>query len=212
MVMQHLVQRLRILRGITRRGLMLACLLGFAVGGAEASPPHASDWPGDSVYQLRLSLTDQNGRAFDMDSLGGAPVLVSMFYTSCEFVCPMLVDTMRNAQAQLSAQERGRLQMLLVSIDPARDTVAVLQHTAQERELDAAQWRLARTEAPAVRKLAAVLGIQYRALPNGDFNHTTALILLDSQGRIVARSTQLGAADPEFVSQIRKTFAQGIGR
>ncbi|MBV8620814.1 MAG: SCO family protein [Curvibacter sp.] len=210
--MQHLVQRLRILRGITRRGLMLACLLGFAVGSAEASPPHASDWPGDSVYQLRLSLTDQNGRAFDMDSLGGAPVLVSMFYTSCEFVCPMLVDTMRNAQAQLSAQERGRLQMLLVSIDPARDTVAVLQHTAQERELDAAQWRLARTEAPAVRKLAAVLGIQYRALPNGDFNHTTALILLDSQGRIVARSTQLGAADPEFVSQIRKTFAQGVGR
>lgn len=211
--MQHLIQRLRLLCSITRHCLMWACLLGLAVGSAGAAPtPHAkTDWPSDSVYQLRLRLTDQNGRAFDMDSLGGAPVLVSMFYTSCEFVCPMLVDTMRNAQTQLSVQERGRLQMLLVSIDPARDTVAVLQHTAQERALDATQWRLARTEAPAVRKLAAVLGIQYRALPSGDFNHTTALILLDAQGRIVARSNQLGTADPEFVSQIRKTFTQSIG-
>jgi len=54
-----------------------------------------------------------------------------------------------------------------------------------------------------VRKLAAVLGIQYRALKNGDFNHTTALILLDADGRIAGRSTQLGNADPAFVKAVK---------
>jgi protein SCO1/2 len=53
-----------------------------------------------------------------------------------------------------------------------------------------------------VRQLAAVLGIQYRALPNGDFNHSTALILLDADGRLVARTTRLAGADPAFVEKV----------
>ena len=51
-----------------------------------------------------------------------------------------------------------------------------------------------------------MLGIQYRAIANGDFNHTTALILLDAEGRIVGRSTKLGNADPAFVKLVRTTL------
>jgi protein SCO1/2 len=65
------------------------------------------------------------------------------------------------------------------------------------------RWSLARTDPATVRKLAAVLGIQYRALANGDFNHTTALLLLDAQGRVVARSSRLGHTEPAFVNRIR---------
>jgi protein SCO1/2 len=48
--------------------------------------------PGDSVYQLDATLTDQLGRSVKLDAAHGQPVLVSMFYTSCQFVCPMLID------------------------------------------------------------------------------------------------------------------------
>jgi protein SCO1/2 len=66
---------------------------------------------------------------------------------------------------------------------------------------------LARTDATSVRKLAAVLGIQYRALPDGEFNHSTELILLDDKGHIAARIAKMGVVDAGFVSQVSAAAA-----
>ena len=185
---------------------LVLCLLG--VGPAVAAPSTettAASLPADSVYQLALPLTDQLGHATQLADRRGRPVLVSMFYTSCQFVCPMLIDALRDTESKLSADERSRVSVLMVSFDPEHDTVEVLKHTADERGLDGAHWSLARTDARNVRKLAAMLGIQYRALKNGDFNHTTALILLDADGRIVGRTSKLGNADAAFVKVVRTT-------
>ncbi|MEO7108279.1 MAG: SCO family protein [Rhodoferax sp.] len=165
----------------------------------------AAPLPTDSVYHLNAQLTDQAGKDFAIADRRGHPVLVGMFYTSCQFVCPMLVEALRDTEAKLTPEERGHLSVLLVTIDPARDTVAVLKRTADERALDPAHWTVARTDAKTTRKLAAVLGVQYRALPNGDFNHTTDLILLDADGRIAGRTAQLGSADAAFVKQVKAT-------
>jgi len=86
-----------------------------------------------------------------------------------------------------------------VSFDPARDTSDVLRHTFEQRHLEHPQWTLARTDSAGTRKLAALLGIRYRQLADGDFNHTSALILLDGQGRIIGRTSTIGQADPVFV-------------
>ena len=190
--------------------LLAACAstqLGAAPTVAPVLPLEAA-LPSDSVYQLALSLTDQQGRSAQLSDRRGRPMLISMFYTSCKFVCPMLVDALRSTEAKLSAGERADLSILMVTFDPEHDTVAVLKQTADQRELDGPHWTLARTDANSVRKLAAVLGIQYRALKNGDYNHTTALILLDANGRIAGRTTQLGDADTAFVKRI-KTVMQG---
>jgi protein SCO1/2 len=69
------------------------------------------------------------------------------------------------------------------------------------------RWSLARTDARNVRKLAALLDIQYRAIDNGDFNHSTALILVDAKGRIVGRTAMLAGADPSFVKLVKNTLA-----
>jgi protein SCO1 len=172
-----------------------------ATGAASAKP-----LPSDSVYHLQAQLVDQTGRQFTLDSHRGQPMLVSMFYTSCQFVCPMLVETIRHTQAQLPAAQRERLSVLMVSIDPEHDSVAVLKQTADQRQLDASHWQLARTEAASVRKIAAVLGVQYRALGNGDFNHTTAVLLLDGEGRILGRTSRLGTADPAFVKLVKESL------
>jgi len=166
----------------------------------------AAALPANSVYQLPVALTDQQGRDFRLADRRGKPMLVSMFYSSCQFVCPMLVDTLRDTEAKLAPGERDQIAVLMVSIDPAHDTVAVLKQKADERAIAAPRWAMARTDAASVRKLAAVLGIQYRALADGEFNHTTALILLDAEGRIVGRSSQLGSADPAFVLNVRQAL------
>ena len=164
--------------------------------------------PSDSIYQLVMPLTNQDGQTFRLDVRRGQPMVVSMFYTSCQFVCPMLIDTLRDTTDKLSESDRTRLKVLMVTIDPQRDSVAVLKKTADERALDTRRWTLAHSDAATTRKLAAVLGIQYRAISGGDFNHTTALILIDADGRIVGRSTRLGTADPAFVKLVRASLLQ----
>ena len=177
-----------------------------AVKGQADGQTAAAALPTNSIYQLSVALTDQDGREFRLADERGKPMLVSMFYSSCQFVCPMLIDTLRDTENRLGPGERDHLGVLMVSIDPAHDTVTVLKQKSDERRITTPRWSMARTDAASVRKLAAVLGIQYRALAGGEFNHTTALILLDADGRIVARSSQLGNADPAFVSKVRQTL------
>lgn len=192
----------------------LLCILFLAAAPllppvAHAGATAAGTLPGDSVYHLDLPLTDQDGDALRFAGDRGRPRLVSLFYSSCQFVCPMIVDTLKKTERALPDADRARLDVLLVSIDPERDTPAALKRIAERHRVDEARWRLARAEKPDVRRLAAVLGVQYKPLADGEFSHSSVLVLLDAQGRIVARSTKLGDTDPEFVAAIRRTLAPG---
>jgi protein SCO1/2 len=158
--------------------------------------------PGDSVYRLDAALTDQDGRALTLASLRGGPVLASMFYSSCEMVCPMIFETIHQTLKALPAAERAAVKVLLVSFDPARDTAEALKKTAQAHACDA-RWTLARADDATVRRIAAALGIQYRRLESGEYNHSTVIELLDPDGRIAARSGKLAAVDPALVQAIR---------
>src|SRR3546814_10856329 len=60
--------------------LPLACLLLAAAFVAPAQEP----LPRDSVYQLPVTLTDQDGQSWDWRSKRGTPQVVAMFYTSCQ--------------------------------------------------------------------------------------------------------------------------------
>jgi len=163
--------------------------------------------PGDSVYRLPVALTDQDGRNFHLADRRGSLQLVSMFYTSCPYVCPLIIDTLKKTQHALTADEAARLQVLLVSFDPERDTATRLKEVFGQRKIDGASWTLARTDTQSVRKLAAVLGVQYRKLANREINHSTAIVLLNTDGRIIARTDKLGDVDADFVAALRKAIA-----
>ena len=80
----------------------------------------------------------------------------------------------------LTPADRERLGILLISMDPARDNAAALTSVARKRKLDPTRWTLARTEPASVRRIAALLGVRYRELADGEFNHSSALVLLDA--------------------------------
>ena len=57
-----------------------------------------------------------------------------------------------------------------------------------------------------MRTIAGVFGIKYKQLPDGEFNHTTKIILLDREGVQVASTSQLGHYDPAFLEAIKKSL------
>lgn len=175
---------------------------------ATRGAPAVAPLPSDSVYQLPLPLTDQDGRRADWRTRRGKPQLVSMFYTSCQYICPLIVDSGKAIERQLTAAERRKLGILLISMDPARDTPAALKAVAEQRKLDPQRWTLASPAPDQVRTVAGVLGIRYRQLADGEFNHTSALVLLDANGRILARTERMGSQpDPQFVAEVRRVLA-----
>ncbi len=182
-----------------RPGLAAALLLGWGVA-AQAAP---TSLPRDSVYQLAAPLTDQSGRALMLADKRGRAQVVVMFYTSCQFICPTIIDTVLDLDRQLTTAERSRMGVLLISLDPKRDDATALKAAADKRQLDLARWTLAQPRAADLRAIAGVLGVRYRPLDDGEINHTGVLVLLDAEGRIVARSSQTGGAvDAAFLKRV----------
>lgn len=187
---------------LARHTLAFAILL--LVPSAWSAPTKELPLPANSIYQLSVPLTDQFGRSGKLGEWRGKPVMISMFYSSCQFVCPRIVEALKRTEENLVT----KVPILMVSFDPARDDTAALKAMADERHIDSKFWTLARTDARNVRKLAAILGIQYRELESGEFNHSSVIILLDAEGRVVGKTSTLGEADPAFVKLVRKTKSQ----
>ncbi len=179
-------------------------LLFFGMAGESAGTPV----PADSVYQVDANLTRAGGGPVSWRSLRGTPRVVTMFYSTCRAVCPLIVESARAVQRSLPEADRAHMGFVLVTMDPARDTPETLAKVQRERHLDAANWLLLQPAAADVRTLAAILGVRYRALADGEFNHTTTLVLLDADGRVLARTEKIGGAgDPEFSEAVRAAAA-----
>lgn len=182
--------------------LLLAALLSTAVAAPRELPPA-------SIHHLDIALVDQDGHGSHLADRRGRPLVVGMFYTSCHSACPLIVDTLLATERALARGGGPEVDVLLVSFDASRDDPLALKRAAESRRLAAPEWTLARAEPGDVRKLAAALDIRYRTLDDGEINHSSALTLLDREGRIVARTEKIGATDDAFVAEVRKVLAAG---
>ena len=178
-------------------GLWALALLPAAA--AEPGP-----LPGNSVYQYQATLLDQSGKSIPWRGLRGKPRLVAMFYANCPYMCPLIIETGKGIDHALTPAERARIGVSMVSLDPKRDTPAALKALAAKRKVDP-RWQLLQPRPQDLRAIAGLLQVRYRALADGEFNHTSAWILLDAEGRELARTEVMGPRpDPQFLAAVRK--------
>lgn len=182
------------------KSLGVALLALLAVLTAHAGPAD----PPASIYNFDASLTNQSGAAHALDVYRGRPVLITMFYGSCPMACPLLIDTLKSIERSVPSPRQRNLRVLMISIDPQHDTPEALRKLAQERRIDVSRWTLARTDEKTVRKLAALLDIQYRPLPDGGYNHSSIVTLLSPDGEILVRSSVLGKPDDALIAALRE--------
>jgi len=185
--------------------LLFASLGGLGIAGTALAAP----LPEDSIYRVEATLTDQAGRSFAFAEAAGEVRLATLFYATCPYVCPLIVDQLKSIERELDESERARLRVRLVTLEAEKDTPEVLAEVARKRRMDTSRWTLAQPRPEDLRKLAAVLDVQYRKLPDGEFNHSSVISLLDREGRVLARTSKLGGApDPEFVAAVRRALAR----
>ena len=137
-----------------------------------------------SLYQLESTWTSDIGRKVKLSVLRGRPQIVAMFFSRCEYACPILVDEMKKLEAKLPPDVLAKVDFLLVSFDTKRDTPEVLAAYRRNENLAPARWTLLRGEADDVRELAALLGVNFAADSRGQFAHSNIITLLNAEGEI----------------------------
>ena len=193
------------MRAATRTLTLLAATL-VAAGcarreGAAAPVAHdhhaataAADEPRASLHDLDLRWRDQRGAEVTLSAIDGDARVLALVYTSCEATCPLIVGSLKRIEASVPASKRAALRLVLVSLDPARDTPGRLARWGAESGLDPARWTLLSGSDAAVRELAAALGVRYARQPNGETAHTNVITVLDRDGAIAHQQTGLDAS------------------
>jgi protein SCO1/2 len=159
-----------------------------------------------SLYQLDSEWTSDVGQKVKLDVFAGRPQVVAMFFTRCEFTCPITVSDLQRIEAALPREARERVDFLLVSFDSKRDTAEILRAYRQSRKLPEAHWSLLRGEADDVRELAALLGVNYKQDARGQFAHSNIITLLNGKGEIAHQQMGLNQPTAGFVSAIEQTL------
>ncbi len=161
----------------------------------------------ESLYHLESTWTSQEAKTISLDHFKGSPVLLTMFFSNCEYACPILVEKMRSTVEQLSADDASQLQKVLISFDVERDTPAVLKKHAIDRGLSNTDWTLLHGSADDVLEIAAVLGIRYRQEKNGSFAHSNIITLLDRDGSIAYQLKGLESESEDLLKAIKEVCA-----
>lgn len=195
--------------------LMLGLCSTFAVCPAEpalAPPPCCMEGAQEkplsdkSLYHLESKWTTDDGKQIILAALRGRPQVVVMFFASCEYACPILVENLKAIERTLPANVRGKAGFLLVSIDPDRDTPEALRAYRAKHAFDAANWTLLRGGVDDIRELAAVLGIQYQRDRRGQFSHSNVITVLDQNGVVTFQQAGLNKDPRETVDAVAKTL------
>lgn len=167
---------------------LFALLIGLALlatGCSEPPPAFKStdisgvDWGKD------FALTDHTGKVRRLADFNGKAVILFFGYTQCPDVCPTTLSSM-NETLKLLGPDAGRVQVLFATLDPARDTQALLaQYVPQFNPTFLGLYGDEATTAALAKDFKAF----YTKVPGATattytIDHSTGSYAFDPQGRL----------------------------
>ena len=146
-----------------------------------------STLPGNSLFHLKSSWTDQDSRVHTLKNYQGKFVVLSLVYLSCKYTCPLTVQRIKDLEKQLSNEHKQKVEFLLFSFDPKIDSPQKLREFMVKRKLDPKHWALLTAPSDSEpRELAAALGFQYQRDEKGEFTHSFQITVLGKSGVPIA--------------------------
>ena len=170
-----------------RRSLIaLCCGLALVVAACDSARPQFkhTDVTG-ADYARDFALTDHNGRQVTLADYRGRVVTVFFGFTQCPDVCPTALAEMRAVVEKLGP-EGPKLQVLFITVDPQRDTEALLaQYVPAFNPTFVGLYGDAETTA----KVAKDFKVFYQKVPGktaGSYtvDHSAGTYVFDPQGKL----------------------------
>ena len=139
-----------------------------------------TEYPRQTAPAPELGLVDQHGRRISLASFKGRPVVLTFVFGHCQTLCPLVVETIKRAQPGAAPSE-----VLLVTLDPWRDTPSALPAIARQWEIPENFRVLSSKSTDAVLGVARAYQVPFeRNETSGDIVHPGLVFLIDAEGRL----------------------------
>ncbi|RYV02908.1 SCO family protein [Shewanella sp. OPT22] len=143
---------------------------------------------------INFLMTDHKGNAFTQEQLKGKWSLLFAGYTSCPDICPTTMNKLSNAFPKLNAI--APIQVVLISVDPQRDTPDKLNSYIQFFN---SEFIAVTSEHKQLIPITRSLGMAYSMVGEGDsylVDHSASIVLVSPKGERFAmvkpKSSELG--------------------
>lgn len=152
----------------------------------------AEEFSETSLYQLESEWNDQDNQSFSLKEFEDKKIVLTMFFASCTYACPILINDMKQIEDALDKKDNiSSYRFVLISIDPERDTPEKLKGLAKKNDLDLKRWKLLTGSPDDIMELAAVIGFKYKKDKNGNFSHSNLITFLNEGGEIIHQQVGL---------------------
>lgn len=129
-----------------------------------------------------FALTDQSNQPFNSAAeLRGKVWIADFIFTNCAGPCPRMSAQMRQVETALLPDIKD-LRLVSFTVDPARDTPAVLAKYAERYEAKPGVWFFLTGSQATLNYLAR--NVFMLGNVNGDLQHSTRFALIDRQSRV----------------------------
>jgi protein SCO1 len=144
------------------------------------------DITGSTAFGKDFSLLDPDGKVRTLSDFKGKVVVMFFGYTQCPDVCPTTLTEMQQVMSILGPQS-DKVQVLFVTVDPQRDTAAILKQYVPA--FDSRFLGLLPADDAALEKVAKDFKIYYKKVPGispGSYtiDHTAGSYAFDPDGRL----------------------------
>jgi protein SCO1 len=176
-----------------RRRLLIALTATVAVlltgcdplGNASAKPVFGGVDITGASYARTLALPDPDGRQRSLADWNGKVVVVFFGYTQCPDVCPTTMVELAQVKKALG-KDGDRLQGVFVSIDPERDTPAILKSylASFDPAFVALRGSVAETQAAAKEFKVFFQKVPGKSAGSYTMDHTAGAYVFDPSGKV----------------------------
>jgi protein SCO1 len=185
-----------------------------------AGPAPADDWRNAAIGRSQdaigqslpnLALTSADGGKIRLAQFLGKPLLVSLVYTGCGDVCPLVVENLAAASNVAEATfGKGSFNILTVGFDTRRDTPDRMRSFAKAHRAGGDNWLFAAADAATIERLTAAVGFDFVASAGG-FDHPAQVTVVDREGKVYSQIYGGSFAPPAVVEPL-KTLIYGGAR
>jgi protein SCO1/2 len=176
---------------------VLFAMASLAACQREPQPEWRLNDVSGHLPDLDFRLTDDNGKAVTGADYKGKVVLMYFGYTHCPDVCPLTLTQLHVVLDRLGPPAADNVRILFVSVDPKRDTPAVMHAyvNAFDKRAVGLVGSDAAVEALAKRYRSAFTREPDRGDGNYEVSHSSAIYVFDGEGKARLLATPSASQD-----------------
>lgn len=168
------------------RGFIIAFMTMILMACSPKPEFKNVDITGSTAFGKDFSLLDPDGKVRTLADFKGKAVVMFFGYTQCPDVCPTTLTEMQQVMTLLGPKS-DKVQVLFVTVDPDRDTAAILKQYVPS--FDSRFLGLRPADEVALEKVTKDFKIYYKKVPGSNpgsytMDHSAGSYAFDPEGRL----------------------------